>query len=251
MIEVSTFLKELRKTESSTLADVQTKKYLYTVTREVLKEYLEWIGDHFTVAKLLQKEKILEHTLAFLRAQDERYHSKQIASFMLSLSDSKHSLYKEYKFALSQVNKFNFQSHPIAHMRYGVKTALSFFWKMSYLVVENPDLTLDELVKTANQVASVSLLALLDLDGFFWDRLQFQIPSKLTVSNGRLYVLEPPQLRIRPFNYPPLGCPALKVRDENSRCSLIRLLGEHIFEFARNKLANSKATSQGSKILIF
>jgi hypothetical protein len=155
--------------------------------------------------------------VAFLRSEAEKYHSRKVREFIITLGSQSRKEFWEYKDSLRSMNYYNFQASPISHLKYGIKTAESFLWKMSLFAVEKK-LAVQKVERIAQLLASQSLEALLLLDGILWDKLQFTYPQYVCAQQGEVFIdydranliLNQAQGVVK--KYPLVGCPALRAR---------------------------------------
>ncbi|MCS6961919.1 MAG: hypothetical protein NZT61_05400 [Deltaproteobacteria bacterium] len=231
MIEALSCINALSQKNFQNSASSRTKTELYKVASEVISRYFQNFPNTISAKISTDKVEDLAFVLSKLRASDERLHEKQVGCFLRELECNDPNLYHSYKAALSRVNVYPFHSHPIAHLRYGLKTAISFFWKMSSLVVLK-ECEAQLVLKLARRIALLSLPDLLSLDGIFWDKLKFNLPDRLMVIKGKIYVKHFDRDTIPTTqHYPQVGCPALWAKVKGNT-NAIELIGKEILHRA-------------------
>ena len=216
MIKVESFLKDLLK-HTRVFEAPKEKALLYAITKQIIscyfKEFDFCIYENIKVKSL----KHPDYSVAALRAQMEKYHSKRIHIFLENLKTQSSHILHRYKENLARVARYSFQSSPVSHLKYGLKTAESFYWKMCHFAQLN-NIHKGCIDRLARLLASQSLEVLLLLDGLLWDKLQFSIPRELKATEGNLLIssekaeLILSKASITACGYGPIGCPALSVR---------------------------------------
>lgn len=216
MINVESFLKDLLKLTRVFKAPTE-KAFLYGITRQMISCYFKEFDFLIYENTKVKSFKQPDYSVAALRAKLEKYHSKRIHIFLENLSAQNYNMIKLYKKSLARVGRYSFQSSPVSHLKYGLKTAESFFWKMCLFARLN-NIQKEYVDRIARLLASQSLEVLLLLDGLLWDKLQFSIPRELKVKEGGVFLSsEKAELilvkaNLKASEYGPVGCPALSVK---------------------------------------